>query len=254
MSGAYGAGAALALQDAGVKPDIFIGSSGGACTATYFACGQAQTTIKLWGLISDPRVIQHRPFRLNIDVVVDTMRDQFPFDQSLLRDMRTELYIAATDYRTVRTRYFSNREPLDWVEVIRASMAIPFVYGRKILLDGRLYYDGDVTTSLEDSIFFAKKLGATKIYACDTRFPDSLWNSAKEVGFSSLLTPDLVKTLIGEYRMRKPKPDLSGIEMLHIKRPARLATNMLNNDPSAIKEAIAMGYADTQNIIANQHA
>ena len=252
MSGAYGAGAALALQEAGIKPDIFIGSSGGACTATYFACGQAETTLKLWGLIADPRVIQRRPFRLDIDVVVDTMRDRFPFDDARLRDPLVDLYVAATDYAEVRTRYFSNHEPFDWVEVIRASMAIPFVYGRKIMLDGRLYYDGDVVTSLETSIALAKNLGATKIYACDTRWPHSLWSSAQEVGFSQLCTPDILKTMQGEYRMRRTKPDLRDVDVVYIKRPPDLATNMLNNDLAAIKEAIDTGYADARKLLMDK--
>jgi predicted patatin/cPLA2 family phospholipase len=250
MSCAYSAGVALALQETGIKPDIFIGSSGSAAGVSCFACGQAEMAIQLWELISDLRVIQHRPFRLNVDVIVDTMRDQFHLDESRLRDPHMDLYAATTDHRTMRTRYFSNHEPFDWHEVIRASMAIPFVYGKRIELDGRRYVDGDVVTALADSITFAAQQGARVIYVCDTRWDDSLFASIKAIGLRQLLCWDALKAFAYLYRQWTPRKVVQGVSLITFKPSHKLSTGMLNNSPEAVKEAIAAGYADAKLVIA----
>ncbi|HEV7449034.1 MAG TPA: patatin-like phospholipase family protein [Candidatus Paceibacterota bacterium] len=250
MSCAYSAGAASALQDSGIRPNIFIGSSGSAGTVSYFACGEADRATKLWQEeVTNPRVLQKHPLRLDVDFVIDSMRDRFPFDEQRLRDANTELYLATTERASIRSRYVSNHEPLNWYDVMRASMATPFVYGRTVQLDGKLYHDGDIATSLDDSISLAQSLGASLIYVCDTRSKDSLWQNAKELGLASLITFDFIRTLVGEYRKHKVLKDKITAKVIWIKPLRKLPTSIINNNPAAIKEAIDTGYADTKKLL-----
>src|SRR5262249_833536 len=130
--------------------------------------------------VTNPRVLQRKPLRLNVDFIIDSMRDRFPFDQNRLHNPNVELFLRVTDDSTLQTRYISNHEKFDWYEVMRASMAIPFVYGKKILLATQSYFDGDVSASFEESIVFAENKGAKTIYVCDTHSRDSFLQSTKE--------------------------------------------------------------------------
>ena len=247
MSCAYGAGVAWALQDSGVRPDIFIGSSGSAGTVSYYACGEAERAARLWiEEVTNSKVLQRKPLRLNIDLIIDSMRDRFPFDQKKLHNGNGELFLRVTDEKTLQTRYISNHENLDWYEVMRASMAIPFVYGKKILLGGRRYFDGDISASFEESIAFAQKRGATTIYVCDTRSKDSFLQNARDVGLKPLISLDFIKTLLGLAKKRRNIPHTESIKIVRFKLSEVLDSKSLINDSDAIRRAIDRGYADTK--------
>ncbi len=249
MSCAYGAGVAQALQDGGVHPDIFIGSSGSAGTVSYFACGEAERAARLWiEEVTNPQVLQRNPLRLNVDLIVDSMRDRFPFDQTKLRRTNKELFLRVTDYDTLETRYISSSEGFDWYDVMRASMAIPFVYGKQVTLSGHRYFDGDVSSSLEQSITFAIGKGATTVYVCDTRSKDSFIESLETVGLNALVTRDFVKTLRGLL-----KKDYSGTFPANVRiirfQPSDGGSRSLENDLNAIRTSIDRGHSEATAII-----
>lgn len=244
MSCAYGAGVAWALQDAGIRPDMFVGSSGSAGTVSYFACGRAPDAARLWvEQVTSSRVIQRNPLRLDVDFIIDSMRDKFPLDPHVLRNESIELYLAATDYRTIRPHFFSNRDPLDWYEVMRASMAIPFVYGAQVQLNGEWYFDGDIATTLADCVRFAKQKGAQRIYVCDTSYTPYL-QSALEIGIRPLLSKDFLKAAIGLGR-RMMSADFEDAKVIDFKPSRELKVHSLDNSREAIEEAVQAGYAET---------
>ncbi len=249
---AYGAGVAWALQDSGVRPDIFVGSSGSAGTVSYYACDQADVAAKLWiEEVSNPRVLQRNPLRLDVDFIINSMHQRFPFDEAKLRSMSIDLCLAATDYRTVRTRFFSNHEKLDWYGEMRASMAIPVVYGLQVEIGGRSYFDGDVATTLKACVNLAQQKGATKIYVCDTGFTSYL-KSAREIGFKPLVSKDFVKSFIGLTRRIVLDSSLkTHVPVVYLRPSGKLRINPLNNSREAIEEAVQNGYAETWEVLKN---
>jgi predicted patatin/cPLA2 family phospholipase len=254
ISCAYGAGVAWALQDAGIRPDILIGSSGSAGTVSYFACGEAERAARLWiEEVTNPRVLQRKPVRLDVDFVINSMRDRFPFDQKKLHNAETELFLKLTDYETLETRYVSNHEMFDWYEVMRASMAIPFVYGKQILLDGRLYFDGDVSASFQDSMAFAQEKGATTIYVCDTRSKDSFFQNVRDIGLRALFTLDFIKTLRGLIKMHRSNPSFEGVRVVHFQPSEEVESKSMENDLKVIRQAIERGYAETSAALGKTH-
>lgn len=245
MMCAYAAGVISALQDSGIRPDIFIGSSGSAGTVSYFACGQANIAAKLWREeVTNPRVLRKQPLKLDVDYIIDSMRDRFPFNETALRDTNMELYLATTDRRSLRTRFFSNHENLSWYEVMRASMAIPFVYGKKVSLDGGLYFDGDISTTLNASIALAQRLGATDIYVCNTGFA-SYWQSAKQIGLSPLISLDFLRALYCLIRNAVFPVKTQAACIMYFTPAAPLAVSSLDNSRASVDDAIQKGYDET---------
>lgn len=246
---AYGAGVAWALQDKGIKADIFIGFSGSAGTVSYSACGEAERAAELWKEeVTNPRVSQKNPLKLDVDFVIDTMRDHFPFNENKLRSPATDLYLAATEHRTVQTRFFSNHEAVDWHEVMRASMAIPFVYGRKIEIDGRRYIDGGIATTLKDCIEFAIQKGASTVYACDCDMgTESYLRNAQVLGIRPLLSQDFLKACVGlikrQFASVKEHKDVEIIYLKPLSYPEEIS--IWDNSKATIGALVQQGCAET---------
>jgi predicted acylesterase/phospholipase RssA len=64
---------------------------------------------------------------------------------------------------TGQGRYFSCREGIDIHEVLRATKALPFFYGRKVNIGGELFLDSAFTITKEHGVSKAMELGATHI-------------------------------------------------------------------------------------------
>lgn len=161
-SGGVKCAAALGLQEVfaaeGIPLDLLVGCSGGAVFATATALGWSieeatEVTLRCW----DRRTTSQPRRRALLEAALPGLfgfSEKFAFrDDRLLRgrlqeafgdrtfaDVRTPLFIAATDFHTGE-QVVLNQGPL-W-EAIRASAALPFVFapwpiGDRLLMDGFL--------------------------------------------------------------------------------------------------------------------
>ncbi len=175
MRCAYAAGALVALaQECGiVRPDIVVASSGSASGAVYYVAGQYAALTIIWTKLLSPRrfIFLLRVWKMmDIDYLVDRVfAQQEPLDLDALQKTATRFYIPARNPATKEVRYFSNGDVADILQVLRAAKAIPFFFGRKVLLQGEYYIDGAVGVSFLETIHKAQALGATKIIAIDCR-------------------------------------------------------------------------------------
>ena len=175
MRCAYSGGAlvALAKEFHITTPDITIGVSGGAGSLAYYLAGQYEDIERIWTeLLATKKFIEFRLKKpiLDIDYLIDTVfKKQAPLDTERIMSSSTDWFFPATDIHTQKqSRFFSKNNSLDIFEILRASMAVPFIYGKKILLEGFGYQDGDLGLTIEDSIAKARSLGATHIIVIES--------------------------------------------------------------------------------------
>ena len=135
MSCAYSVGVILGLVDKYklTDPDIVIGASGSSGIVAYFVARQYEEGRNIWeNLLSTKKFISFaRPLKIiDVDYVIDEIfKKQEPLNIEAIRQSKTKLLIAATNITKGDTEYFSNQN--DIFEVLRASNAILFFYGKK---------------------------------------------------------------------------------------------------------------------------
>ena len=176
MRSAHGAGFLDALQrDFARTPDILIGTSGNSGNVCYFTAGQTEALRAIWCDLM-PRLRIANPWRLwkvfDVDSLVRSIFEEMPLDLSAIEQSPIDLLIPVTDAETGDTTY---RRPtrLDAAQVLRAAMAIPVLYGRRIYIGGRPLIDGEVGPALEDHVREAMQRGATRILVVNHGWPDN---------------------------------------------------------------------------------
>lgn len=245
MSCAYSAGVAWALEKLNIVPDIFIGSSGSAGTISYFAIGQAELAVKCWiEEVPNPCLVKKglHP-KIDIDFLANGMRDLYTMDEKKLTDPNINLYLATTNADTIKANYFSSQKYGHvWYEVIRASMAMPFYYNKKIKIDDDFYIDGDISTNLNDHIGLAQELGADKfiIAQTDNYIPTDLFPSA----ILALMGNKFIRHFAVQLFKSKRKLKTNNPNYIIIKPKKSLPTLTLNNNVESIKYSIDLGYND----------
>lgn len=139
-------GVAQALDEAGIRPGIYAGTSAGAIAAAFLADGYApgevldiflqQKIYRIVGL-SIPRLGLG-----NIQGMERVLRKHLKAKR--IEDLKTPLIIAATDLNAGQVRYFDQGE---LIPRIIASASIPILF-QPVKIDDRLYIDGGITDML----------------------------------------------------------------------------------------------------------
>ncbi len=175
MRCAYSVGALLALKAkfALTAPEILVGNSGSSASLCYYLAGQTEELKQIWlDELSTPRFKSWwRPWRvLDIDYLVDQVfRLRVPLDIDRLCAPRYSVaYFAVTCARSGEPLYFTHYHP-ELFEMLRASKAVPLVYGRRVRVNGDVYVDGSVGSSLWLDELKALAEGATRLIVLDNR-------------------------------------------------------------------------------------
>jgi predicted patatin/cPLA2 family phospholipase len=147
--GIYSMGALQELQECGLANafDHVFGASAGALNASCLLSGQTEEAVDSYlNDMTTSRFVNWLRFRkiVDVDFLVDqimTARRGLCVDR-ILKSPST-LHVVLTDALTRRAHMVTNRDDqVDWVEVLRATMALPWLYGRAVPLNGRTYLDG----------------------------------------------------------------------------------------------------------------
>ncbi len=249
MSCAYSVGTILGLIEHYklTNPDMVIGSSGSTGTLAYYVSGQHDSIRNIWSnLLSTKELVSYR--RLNRVIDIDYLIDevfgkQDKLDVDAISKSKIDLYIGATDFVTGESHYFSNRSGDNILEALRASSAMPMVYGKKITVNGKRYIDGAISANLADNIKKAKSLGADKILAIDTINHNASANFVLK--FYSWFCNDALKRTINKYFETNLVNLVSTDENILLIKPSRpLKTSSLDNRREHLLDAIELGYKD----------
>ncbi len=176
MRSSYGAGFLHALRtEFEYEPDILIGTSGNAANACYFAANQTHDLQRIWCDVL-PRSGVVNPLRFwkifDVDRMVREIISAVPLDLKKLCSCPMDLLIPITDAETGVTAYERPTEDAAH-ELLRAAVAIPFFYGKRVFFGNRPYIDGEVGPTLSDHVREALERGATRIVVMNNGWPDN---------------------------------------------------------------------------------
>ena len=150
---AYQAGVVLGLNE---KFDLgklgrVVASSGTAIVYSYLLSNQIAVFESFWIDLLRSRdfisFLKHPTGRgvLNIDFLIDEMaKKKYPLNTTQLKKSPIQLEVSVTNARTGKAKFFPKNSALDYFELLRATCAVPYFYGKHVLLDGEYYCDGEI--------------------------------------------------------------------------------------------------------------
>jgi NTE family protein len=172
LLGAAEVGMLAALTDAGITPDLVLGSSVGALNGAAIAAAPNRETVKrlteLWKALGTDGVfasslfgqlktlVSSRTHLHSNDRLRELMEEQSP--GQLIEDLAVPFQCVAVSIESARARWF-DRGPVS--DAVLASCAVPGLLP-PVLIDGEHYLDGGLVDSLP--LGRAIALGATTIY------------------------------------------------------------------------------------------
>ena len=194
--GAMEAGGIKALYEAGIRPDMVVGSSAGAMNAAFLAIdpssGAAERLCNIWRGVTNndvipgslarkgwrlirrkPSVFAQEPLRAFID-------DQIPPQVKTFGDLPPgiRLYVTAANLQTSSLYLFGEDPSAPLVDAVLASSAFPG--GFPPVEHGRWQYtDGGVIANVPISV--AIEMGAKTIYALNVAYAGGTFGPAKDI-------------------------------------------------------------------------
>lgn len=154
LRGAFVAGALGELAACeGLRFSHIFATSAAAATAAYMVAGQIDRGLRIWRerthgaqLISARHLLRGRSL-MDIEGLVEVFRGDLSLDAARVELSTTALCIAVTNCITGAADHVTaNRTNV--YELLKATMALPVVYGRVVPVDGVPYIDGGVTDAI----------------------------------------------------------------------------------------------------------
>jgi predicted patatin/cPLA2 family phospholipase len=174
MRGAYSSAAIIPLIEYGFENTFehVIGSSAGAINGAYFLSSDIETLRDTYtDDITNKQFVNllRRDKKVDIDYLVDSiMFEKRPITIAKLLKSHSVLHVVMTDARSGKKVVLSDHHKfVDIYEELRATAALPLLYDKSVLVDGKWYIDGGVSDLLPIDI--AIKLGCTDIVVVMTQ-------------------------------------------------------------------------------------
>lgn len=177
-------GALRALLEAGIVPELLVGTSAGAINACYLAAWGATvaTTEKmeaLWASVDSDdvypqnlleilwRVRSRAPSLYTSGGMRKVISRALPPGVTTFGQLELKLYTTATDLRTSRLVLFGDKPEARLVDAVAASAAIPAIHP-PVDYDGMQLVDGGVVANVASSV--AMDRGATTLYVINAGY------------------------------------------------------------------------------------
>jgi predicted patatin/cPLA2 family phospholipase len=148
MRGTYSIAALAALEQEGFTgrfADLY-GTSAGALNSAYFVAGQAAAGVDIYvDYLSNERFINLRRVRriIDIDYLIDeVLRKSVRLKTDRVEALPCRLHVGLTSVTTGLLDWVDVDRDTDIFEVMRATAALPVVFGREISVGGDRYVDG----------------------------------------------------------------------------------------------------------------
>jgi len=149
MRGAYGVGAAIALEELGYTKSFstLVGISSGSPIIAYFAAGMAKECLpNLLKQCTDSQFVNPWRFWNQIDTehIIELVRSNElrRLDIDKIFAHPGELYFAVTEYKTARPKLIKPRDTEEFFKAMHASINTQNFSSAKIFIDGMQYTDG----------------------------------------------------------------------------------------------------------------
>ena len=185
--GALEAGALLALLEAGVEPDLLVGTSAGAMNAAFLATDPslrgARRLAELWSTVERGQIFPDNDFLLYLTMAWRFLRgkdgllssarlrrfaaSQLPPEDRKFGDLSVPLYVTAADLNHGVLYLWGENPDGDLIDAVMASAALPTLFPPEQVA-GLQLVDGGVVANVPIAI--AAEKGSTEVYAINVGY------------------------------------------------------------------------------------
>ena len=253
MRSAHGGGFLYALaKHMGITvPDVMVGSSGNAGNVMYFSSGQYEEGKRIWTEhLSAPQFISLLRFWrvMDIDYLVDTVcKSKEPLNIPKLNSSPIRWFVPIEEYDTGRTRYVSAADALDPFEVLRATTAVPFVFGKKVPVAGKRYIDGELGPILQDHVTQVLREGARRILVLNDTSPWDAISRAIFKGYAAHMPQGMRDAIVRDVSTNVFAMKAPGAHVIAV-APQNLPASTLTRDQKKLQKTFDQGVQDALSI------
>ncbi|MBE2237721.1 MAG: patatin-like phospholipase family protein [Caldilineaceae bacterium] len=250
-------GAVRALLEAGITPDLIVGTSAGALNGGVLAAHGPTVAVteqmeQLWASAKAgeiyPEGILEILWRLKSKAnslftsggMRDLLKRALPAGVTTFGQCKTQLYTTATDLRTSRLYVFGDKPDAALIDAVQASASVPIVhppidYGQAQLVDGGVVANVPVSVAIDH--------GATTIYVINAGYNEQILSPVHGVlevlmrTISTMLAQNILQDIA------RAKAD-NKVDMHHI--PVQTDAKISFFDFSQSAKMVAQGYAAAQ--------
>jgi predicted patatin/cPLA2 family phospholipase len=256
---AYACGVILALMKLKIdNPKIIIASSGGAANAFYFIANHMKRAKEIWTTEISTKKIPN-PFRFwkmfNRDAMIRGVFMKKPGELKLEKISKSQIkcLIGVTDKKSGKVVFFSNKEKINLLNLLEATMSVPFFSGifreDYALINNQQYQDSRASGRYELLLQKAIDLKAKKIIVLGANLS---WNYRFLGNFSYHL---LLYTKNKIYRLNQRDLECkqrnfklpNDINCFYICPKDKLNMAPWDNKKWQLKAAVNQGYSDAIN-------
>lgn len=260
--GAYIVGVMKALASLEVMKAVqkTITSSASNPAVIYSLMGMGETAEYIWTekvtqqeVIDVRRVLEDKPI-LDIDYLVDEILAQYPLDKKLFQQHTIDMHIGVTrrDGTILAPAFFTNKDHYDPLQMIKASIAIPLLYGKTIPIAGHEYLDQGIVRQIpfpEDAKYMIVILTSHEKKEAKAGFGERAllrWYKMKASENDEIYRAVAERhTLYLKEYNRLLRKQLQGAHIVIIQPESPLPADIICRDPHQVQETIHRGYVDT---------
>ncbi len=247
MASSYSVGSILGLVEKFnlINPDIVIAGSGSAGTASYFVSEQYNSIENIWSnLLCNKKFISFKRFRkiIDIDYLIDEVfKKQDPLNVKKIKNSKIDYYISVTNAKTGNVEFISGKNNI--FEVMRATKAMPVIYGKCVKLGRNTYCDTFLSSSgLNLKLKFAISLGAEKIIVLNPNIKSELSHKIFGIWSKFFKSRDFFKNQQKQNMINYSVPKKINIFYVYPKTPLNIS--ILDNSSKSLKSTIELGRKD----------
>jgi predicted patatin/cPLA2 family phospholipase len=171
----YTAGVLYALSEMNVKkPDIIVACSGSAPTSVCYLTNQPEIIKRVWlNSLSTRRFVNFFRFWniVDVDYLIDyVVRKKNPLDMEKLSHSETLTFFPLTNTKTGEIEYISNKDDVNFWEVIKAAVSVPICTKlsiKGVRVGNQFYSDSPGATRYQLHVAKVLKEGAKRIIVFD---------------------------------------------------------------------------------------
>jgi len=261
MRGAYSVGVLKALSEHyGLKKiDFAGGSSAGIVNIAFYVTGNIKGIEKVWKEdVTTKEFLDFNRYRenklmMNLDYIMEKCQEKGLSDEAI-RKSQTELIIPVTNVNTGKADFYSTKSYQEnLIELIKASMDMPFISDKNIEINGNVSIDGGITAPVP---FDYETFNDSKKIVIMTKTPRQVGKSrmidivSRELAHLFGIMP---KALYGALKKKehiykdayKKIIEKAGPELVLVQPTEKLSR--LDNTPRNINNTINQGYNDAVN-------
>ena len=255
MRGLYTAGVLDVFLDNNIKVDGIIGVSAGVLFGVNYVSKQKGRAIRYnKKFAKDKRYMGMRSFLTTGNIInKDFAYYEIPtkldiFDEETFEKSDTDFWATVTNIETGEAEYIKLEKPIDQMEVLRATSAMPIV-SEIIEIDGKKYLDGGVSDSIP--VEKCKSMGYDKIIVVLTRTIEY----RKKKASSTLAKikykeyPKLIETMENRYKKYNETVekiiDMENKKEIFVIRPSKdLKIKRIEKDVDKLQAMYDLGVSD----------